>query len=117
MSERLLKIEEIALAVGVSVKTVNFWYMFKRQNPENEYAQLLPDYIQLGNRGQRFWTEEAIWKMIEFKKQVPKGCRGVMGGTTHANKSTKEKTNGKKKVRGRKDNSSRKSRVKTSTTR
>ena len=102
MSERLLKIEEVALAVGVSVKTVNFWYMFKRQNPDNEYAKMLPDYIQLGNRGQRFWSEDAIWKMIDFKKQVPKGCRGVMGGTTHV-KSTKEKSNGKKKSnRGRK---------------
>lgn len=95
MSERLLKIEEIALAVGVSVKTVNFWYMFKRKNPENDYAKMLPDYIQLGNRGQRFWTEDAIWKLVEFRKQVPKGCRGVMGATTH--KLTKEKTNGKKK--------------------
>lgn len=104
MSERLLKIEEVALAVGVSVKTVNFWYAFKRQNPDNEYAKLLPEYVQLGTRSQRFWNEDAIWKMIEFRKQVPKGCRGVMGGTTHVNYSTKErKSNGKKKsTRGRK---------------
>ena len=106
MSERLLKIEEVALAAGVSVKTVNFWYMFKRQNPDNEYAKLLPEYVQLGTRGQRFWDEDAIWKLIEFKKQVPKGCRGVMGATTHLNKSTKEKKDAKKKTnRGRKRNS------------
>lgn len=95
MSERLLKIEEIALAVGVSVKTVNFWYMFKRENPDNEYAKMLPEYTQLGARSQRFWKEADIWSMIEFKKQVPKGCRGVMGGTTH---KTKENKDGKKKV-------------------
>ena len=96
MSDRLLKIEEVALASGVSVKTINFWYMFRRENPDNEYAKMLPEYIQMGERKQRFWTEDAIWKLIEFKKVVPKGCRGVMGGTTH---KTKENKNGKKKYK------------------
>ncbi len=99
MPDRMLKIEEVALSVGVSVKTINFWYMFKRENPDNEFAKMLPDYIQMGERKQRFWKEDAIWKLIEFKKQVPKGCRGVMGGTTH--KSTKEIKHGKKKIRGK----------------
>ena len=80
--ERLLKLEEVALRVDVSFKTINNWYMFKKQNPDNEYAKLLPDFIQSGARQTRYWRESDIWKLIEFKQAIPQGRNGIMGEIT-----------------------------------
>lgn len=80
--DRLLKIEEVALLVGKSVKTINNWYWFKRLNPENELAQMLPDYVQENSRQQRFWKQSDIWKLIEFAQRIPKGRNGIMASVT-----------------------------------
>ena len=78
-----LRIEEVALFVGVSVNTVNSWYRFKREEPDNEYAKLLPDYKQDGgDRSTRYWTSEDIEKFLEFKQKRPIGKNGVMGMIT-----------------------------------
>jgi hypothetical protein len=77
-----LKIEEVAVAVGVSVQSINNWYRFKKENPDNEYAQMLPEYTQIGNRGQRFWDKADLTKLLNFKRAMPKGCKGVMGSVT-----------------------------------
>lgn len=82
MSERLLKIEEVALMIGVSVQTINIWYRWARNNKDNEYAQLLPEYTQNGPRQTRYWTQSDIWKLIEFNKVIPRGRNGVMGDIT-----------------------------------
>jgi len=78
----LLKLEEVAILVGVSFKTINTWYAFKRANPENEYAKLLPEYIQVGKRGTRYWKKEDIWKFFQFRQSIPQGRNGVMGCIT-----------------------------------
>lgn len=80
--ERLLKLEEVALRVDVSFKTINNWYMFRKQNPDNEYAKMLPDFIQSGARQTRYWRESDIWKLIEFKQAIPQGRNGIMGDIT-----------------------------------
>lgn len=80
--ERLLKLEEVALRVDVSFKTINNWYMFRKQNPDNEYAKMLPDFIQSGARQTRYWRESDIWKLIEFKQAIPQGRNGIMGEIT-----------------------------------
>ena len=80
--ERLLKLEEVAVVVGCSFKTINNWYMFKKAYPDNEYAQILPEFIQDGPRQTRFWRESDIWKLIEFKKAIPQGRNGIMGAIT-----------------------------------
>lgn len=82
MAERLLKLEEVAVIIGSSFKTINNWYMFKKENPDNEYAQLLPDFIQEGKRQTRYWREADIWKLLEFKKSIPQGRNGIMGSVT-----------------------------------
>lgn len=82
MGVTLLRIEEVAILCGVSVQTVNNWYKFKRENPDNEYARLLPEYVTLEGHGQRMWHKTDINALIEFKQKVPKGCRGVMGSVT-----------------------------------
>ena len=80
--ERLLRIEEVALFVGVSVQAINIWYRWKRQNPDNEYANLIPDYIQETSRSQRFWKHSDIWALQEFRNTIPRGCKGILGSVT-----------------------------------
>ena len=91
--ERLLKLEEVAVLIGSSCKSINNWYWFRRENPDNEYAQILPDYVQEGNRQTRYWKESDIWKLIEFKKSIPQGKSGVMGSITQRYCKKKEKEN------------------------
>lgn len=86
-----IKIEELAMLAGVSVKTINYWYMFKKKFPDNEYAQLLPDYIQQGGRQTRYWKREDVWKIITFKQAIPRGRNGVMGEITHEMYQKKER--------------------------
>ena len=94
--ERLLKLEEVAVIVGSSFKSINNWYWFKRENPDNEYAKMLPDYLQGGPRKTRYWKESDIWKLIEFKQSIPQGRNGIMGSVTqkyYHNKNQEEDMN------------------------
>jgi len=81
-----IKIEELAMRIDSSVQTINNWYKWKRENPDNELASLLPDYIQEGNRQTRYWKYDDIWKLIEFKKTIVHGRNGVMGAITQRKK-------------------------------
>lgn len=82
MARTLLRIEEVAMMCGVSVQSINNWYKFKRENPDNEYARLLPEYTTLEGSRQRMWDKADINALIEFKQKMPKGCKGVMGSVT-----------------------------------
>lgn len=87
----LLKIEEVAVLIGSSVQTINNWYAFKRAQPDNEYAKMLPEYEQASVRQTRLWNKDDIQKFIEFKRAIPKGCKGTMGVITqrYVRKETK----------------------------
>ncbi len=78
----LLRIEEVAVMCGTSVQTINNWYKFKAENPDNEYAKLLPDFERIGGHEQRFWDKSDIDMLIRFKNSMPRGCKGVMGSVT-----------------------------------
>ena len=93
MGERLLRVEEVALLVGVSFQTINIWYRWKAQNPDHELAKLLPDYVQNGPTGPRLWKREDVYKLIQFNVTKPKGPSGVMGSVTQKYVK-KEKKNG-----------------------
>lgn len=82
VKERLLKLEEVAVIIGSSFKSINNWYAFKRANPDNEYAKMLPDFIQNGERQTRYWREGDLWRLIEFKQSIPQGRNGIMGCIT-----------------------------------
>lgn len=82
LNERLLKVEEVALTIGSSCQTINNWYRWKRLHPENEYAQLLPDYIQSAPRQARYWKSSDIWKLIKFKNSIPHGKYGILSDIT-----------------------------------
>lgn len=85
-----LKLEEVAMRVGVSYQTLNRWYKFKKENPDNELCALLPDYVMVnsGTGNIRVWNPDDIWKLIEFRTKVKQGRTGKMGkyggtGTRH----------------------------------
>lgn len=77
-----LRVEEVALLVGCSVKTINNWYWFKASHPDNEYAKMLPDFIRKGAKGTRYWDKDDMWQIIEFRQKLPKGRNGILGDVT-----------------------------------
>lgn len=99
-----LTAQQVVVLLGISENTLNFWYRFKRQNPDNEIAQLLPEYMSEGVRGKRYWKKDDLWKLIEFQKSVPKGRNGIMGTVTQKY-CKKENANGKKKSRSKRSGS------------
>lgn len=74
---------EVAVLLGVSVQTIERWYKFKKNNPNTELASKLPDYsLQPNKRGTgrvRVWSDESIWKLIEFRSCIKSGRKGLMG--------------------------------------
>lgn len=81
--EKLLRVEEVAVEIGRSIFTINNWYRFKKEYPENKYAKLLPDFYQLeGERQTRYWKKSDIPKMLIFRDALPKGNGGIMGDVT-----------------------------------
>lgn len=91
-----LKIEEVAMRIGVSSQTLNRWYKFKRENPKDEVSKRLPAYKLVTNKSGkvRLWQTEDLQKLMEFKAQMVSGRDGKMG--KYKGKGTK---NGEKKIR------------------
>ena len=83
MSEKkLLTVEQVALRVGCSAKTINLWYQWKRTNPLSKYVELLPEYTRSTSKGQRLWDPDAVWSLIEFRRTIPHGRNGIMGSVS-----------------------------------
>ena len=91
-----LKIEEVAMRVGVSVQTLNRWYKYKKDNPRDSLAKLIPAYKKVKHPTgfMRVWTEDDVWKLVEFKTKMIYGRCGRM--SNYKGKGTK---NGKNKSR------------------
>lgn len=82
MQDGLIKAVELALLLDISVPTLNNWYVFKRENPDNEMAKLLPEPIQQTARQTRYWKRSDIPKLLEFKSKIVWGRNGFMGSVT-----------------------------------
>lgn len=89
---KLYRAVEVALLLDISVPTLNNWYKFKRYEPDNEMCKLLPDPIQKAPKQTRYWQEEDIPKMIEFKSKIVTGRKGFMGSVTQAYVKYKKET-------------------------
>ena len=90
---KLYKAVEVALLLDISVPTLNNWYKFKRLDPNNEMAKLLPEPIQQTNRQTRFWKEEDIPNLIKFKSSIVEGRKGFMGSVTQKYAKYKKEKN------------------------
>jgi len=95
MNNEYLTSTQVAVLIGVSEATLNFWYRFKRSYPDNEYAKLLPEFTRSAERQKRFWNRQDMYKLVEFKNAIPKGRNGIMGTVTQRY-VRKEKKNGQK---------------------
>ena len=77
--QRYLNASEVALLVGCTVPILNMWYKWKSEEPDNEVAKLLPEFIRIGNRRTRYWKPDDVYKIIEFRRHIPRGRNGIMG--------------------------------------
>ena len=77
----MMKVEEVAVRLGVSVQTLNRWYKFKKNNPDSEISEKIPAYtIKKTSSGfVRLWQDDDVWKLVEFKTQLKSGRTGKMG--------------------------------------
>ena len=93
----LLTALEVCVLVHCSYNALNYWYGWKGLNPDNEYAKLLPDFIQTANRQTRYWKREDVAKIIQFRNSVPQGRNGIMGDITqkYRREQRKREQNGK----------------------
>lgn len=83
MEEKMYSIEEVAVKLGVSYKTICNWYAYKRKFPEDVWAQKLPEYKLGGMRNaKRLWTEQDLEQLFKFKEELPRGRGGVLGKVT-----------------------------------
>lgn len=82
MDIKLINAQETAYRVGISCKTLDIWYRFKRENPSNEYALMIPEYYQETSRSKRLWKESDVAALINFKNSIPQGRGGVLGSVT-----------------------------------
>ena len=101
MNGTLLTATEVCTLVGISIYTLNRWYKYKDLYPDDEYSKKLPDVqrANISNRSARYWKSDDVWKLIEFKATIPKGCKGVLGEvSSHKYDKPKEAKNGKKKT-------------------
>ena len=98
-NQQKLNVEQVAMLVGVSAKTINNWYWYKRTNPMSEWAKMLPDYTQKHEKSTRYWTMDDIYKLIEFRNQIPHGRNGILGEVTQkwSRQKREEQSHGKKK--------------------
>lgn len=96
--ERLYSATEVCVLLDCSIYSLNNWYAFKREHPENEYAKLLPDFVtkQAGARRKRYWKHSDIGRLIEFKAVIPHGRNGILGSITQKYSKKKERTNNEK---------------------
>lgn len=77
-----LNVTQLAVAIDASPKTIDNWYRWKRENPDNEIAKLLPDFKQDGARQARYWDSSDIPKINAFRANVVRGRNGILGSVT-----------------------------------
>lgn len=89
----MMKVEEVAVRVGVSVQTLNRWYKYKKNHPDTELSKRIPNYTKRKTSSGyvRLWKDDDVWKLVEFKTQLKPGRTGKMGkyggrGTKNAGK-------------------------------
>ena len=89
--EKLFKVAEVAMMINSSIQTINGWYRWKKEHPDHQLAiDFLPDYKRVGNKGTRYWTQQDVWKLKQFKQSIPQGCKGIMGDITQKYVKKKE---------------------------
>lgn len=87
---KMIGTEEMAVMIGVSGPTLKSWYKFKKENPDNEYSEMLPE-IKRGLRNKVLFKETDAEKLIHFKESIPQGRCGIMGNVTQRYVTSRKK--------------------------
>ena len=80
--DKILNIQEVAVLINSSVPTISSWYRWKQENPDHEYAKMLPNFERHGAHRARYWKFADVWKLVEFKQALPQGRNGILGSIT-----------------------------------
>ena len=81
-AEQGLSIAQVCRIVGVSEPTISNWYRWKKERPEEELTELLPNFFRVGPHRERRWHESDVEKLIKFRNSIPQGRNGIMGSVT-----------------------------------
>lgn len=86
--EMLVTAEEIAYHIGVSVRTIDLWYKWKRRNPNHPLAKLLHDPTRINKR--RYWKAKDVTDIEVFQNSIPRGPGGLFAEITYHKKENKQ---------------------------
>lgn len=78
---KLLTANQVCNEVGISIFTLNNWYRYKRENPNDDLARILPDYTKEFTTSPRQWRRADIKKLLKFKQTRNLGSKGQMAKT------------------------------------
>lgn len=78
-----IKITALALKLNCSTQSINNWYKWRELNPNHELAKYLPNFEVDPKTGTRYWDEEDVWLLLNFKTRLPIGKNGILGEVTH----------------------------------
>lgn len=78
--DELLSAKQVALELGITTKTLNFWYMYERRCTEEELRGKvrLPQYTQMYDRGERLWRYSQIKQLKKWQNSIQRGRHGFM---------------------------------------
>ncbi len=79
---KMYNLTEVAFALGCSTQTVNTYYKFKVENPDDALSAMIPDFVRDGKCRTRYWTEESVEQLLIFRANLPKGKNGLLGRVT-----------------------------------
>lgn len=69
-SKNLLTIGEIARFIGRGSQTIKHWYEWAE---ENDRLSELPNMYRVGSKGVRYFDENDVGKLIEFRDKISYG--------------------------------------------
>lgn len=75
---KLLTADEVCKELNISIFTLNNWYRYKRENPEDDLAQILPEYTKRTATSPRQWRRGDLKKLTKFKETRKLGSKGQM---------------------------------------
>lgn len=95
-----ITVTKVTNALDISVRTLDNWYRYYNDPTAEKPDDMpeLPAYEQSSLKGIRYWDEEDLPKIKEFKEWVPRGRAGLMGRTNERYWSKEHRKNKKQEV-------------------
>lgn len=96
----LINATQICALCDISIYTLNNWYRFKQNDPDNQYAKMLPEFTKAPGKTTRLWKTEDVAALLTFKATIPHGRKGILGDVTQIyTRKERNKKNAKSKCK------------------